>query len=92
MGQTRGFLDVLDVCCGPKRWHFSPPSRVCRLYLRPGRMLRAKKVTFLGTARSTFVLRQSILSMLGAQLFFEYVADQKGDISRHRARSTFVLR
>ena len=32
-------------------------SPVCRLYLRPERMLRAKKVTFLGTARSTFVLR-----------------------------------
>ena len=43
-------LGHLDVCCGPKRWHFSAPSPVYRFYVSPGRMLRAKKVTFLGTA------------------------------------------
>ena len=72
-------------------------------------MLRAKKVTFLGTAPVyvcptlvylehvgrtvvflTFLRTESGLSALSSS--WTYVVGQKGDISRHRVWSTFVLR
>ena len=72
-------------------WHFSAPSPVCRLYLRPGRMLRAKKVTFLGTAPGLRLSYVSPSSVCWAHSSFFGRMLRRGWLSRH-AWSTFVLR
>ena len=64
---------------------------VCRLYLRPGRMLRAKKV--FQAPRPVYVCPTLVhLEHVGRTVLFLEGCFAEGDISRHRARSTFVLR
>ena len=63
-------------------------SRQCPVYVCPTSVHLehvGRTVVFL-----TFLRTESGLSALSSS--WTYVAGQKGDISRHRARSTFVLR